>query len=157
MIVALPLPSPAAREHVDPGFIAGVIVLRQTCSVNEIALVLGCGRKRVLTALARLARLGFAVRRDPDAPRYRPLTLAQRAEATALHNNGGGLDFFALCRVMRAVHPLALLHFLRSEVGPRGWWIRPCAHCRRPFATPRPSIRSCPSEHGLARSTTVPA
>jgi hypothetical protein len=142
---------------VDPGFIAGVVALRRACSVNDTALVLGCGRKRVLTALARLAKLGFPVRRAADAPRYRALTVAQREDATALHNNGHGLDFFALCRVLPAVHPLALFQFLRNEVGPRGWWVRPCAQCRRPFATPRPSVRFCSSDHGLVRRAVVSA
>jgi hypothetical protein len=156
MIVALP-PTPPLREKVDPAFIAGVIFLRRSCSVNDAALILGCGRKRVLTALARLARLGVPVRKDLDAPRYRPLTLAQREDVTTLYNNGGGLDFYALCRVMRTVHPLAILYFLRNELHPRGWWVRPCSQCRRPFATPQPSVRFCPSEPSLARRALVSA
>jgi hypothetical protein len=105
----------------------------------------------VLTALARLAKLGVPVYRGPDAPRYRPLTPVHQADITALHNNGGGLDFYALCRVMRDVHPLAIFIFLRNEVGPRGWWMRPCAGCGNPFATPRSSVRFCSSDCGVDR------
>jgi hypothetical protein len=136
---------------VDPAFIAGVIFLRRSCSVNDMATILGCDRKRVLTALARLARLGVPVYRDPSAPRYRPLTLSQQADITMLHNNGRGLDFYALCRVMRNVHPLTIFVFLRNEVNPRGWWVRACAACESPFATPRSSVRLCVSDCGAER------
>jgi hypothetical protein len=148
---------PAAPERrsvalkVDPAFIAGVVFLRPSCSVNDIAMILGCDRKRVLTALARLTRLGASAYRDPNAPRYRPLTAAQQADVTALHNNGHGLDFYALCRVMRDVHPLTIFIFLRNEVGPRGWWVRPCADCGTPFATPRSAVRLCSPDCGVER------
>jgi hypothetical protein len=128
---------------VDPAFIAAVIFLRRSCSVNDMATILGCDRKRVLTVLARLTRLGVPVWRDPDAPRYRPLTQAQQADVTTLYNNGHGLDFYALCRVMRDVHPLSIFVFLRNEVGPRGWWMRACAGCGEPFASPRSAVRFC--------------
>jgi hypothetical protein len=128
---------------VDPAFIAAVNFLRRSCSVNDIATILGCDRKRVLTVLARLTRLGVALVRDPRAPRYRPLTAVQRAELATLHNNGAGLDFYALCRVVRDAHPLAIFLFLRNEVGPRGWWVRSCIGCEQPFATPGPGVRAC--------------
>lgn len=128
---------------VDPAFIAAVIFLRRSCSVNDMATILGCNRKRVLTVLARLAKLGVPVWQDPAAPRYRPLTQAQQADVTTLFNNGRGLDFYALCRVLRDAHPLSLFTFLRNEVGPRGWWMRPCAGCGEPFASPRSSVRFC--------------
>jgi hypothetical protein len=128
---------------VDPAFIAAVIFLRRSCSVNDMATILDCDRKRVLTVLARLTRLGVPVWQDPDAPRYRPLTQAQQSDVTTLYNNGRGLDFYALCRVLRDVHPLSIFVFLRNEVGPRGWWMRPCAACGEPFATPRSSVRFC--------------
>jgi len=128
---------------VDPAFIAAVVFLRRCCSVNDTATILGCDRKRVLTVLARLTSLGVPVWKDPEAPRYRPLTQAQQSDVTALFNNGHGLDFYALCRVMRDVHPLSLFVFLRNEIGPRGWWMRPCASCAEPFASPRSSVRFC--------------
>ncbi len=128
---------------VDPAFIAAVIFLRRSCSVNDMATILGCDRKRVLTVLARLTRLGVPVWQDPDAPRYRLLTQTQQADVTTLYNNGHGLDFYALCRVMRDVHPLSIFVFLRNEVGPRGWWMRPCAGCGEPFASPRSAVRFC--------------
>jgi len=130
---------------VDPAFIAGVVFLRRSCSVNDMATILGCDRKRVLTVLARLTKLGVPVWKDPGAPRYRPLTQAQQSDATTLFNNGQGLDFYALCRVMRDVHPLSLFVFLRNEVGPRSWWMRLCGACREPFASPRSSLRFCGS------------
>jgi hypothetical protein len=133
----------AAATKVDPAFIAAVVFLRRTCSVNDMATILGCDRKRVLTVLARLATLGSPAQRDGDAPRFRPLTLAQQADVTALHNNGRGLDFYALCRVLRDVHPLGIFVFLRNEVHPRGWWMRPCAACGEPFASPRSALRHC--------------
>ena len=136
---------------VDPGFIAAVIFLRRSCSVNDMATILDCDRKRALTALGRLAKLGVPVFRDPKAPRYRPLSQAQQADITTLYNNGRGLDFYALCRVMREAHPLSIFVFLRNEVGPRGWWVRPCAGCAAPFATPRPSVRFCSSGCGVAQ------
>lgn len=142
----------AVREKVDPAFIAAVIFLRRSCSVNDIAAILGCGRKRVLTALARLARLGVPVGRDLHAPRYRALTLSQQADVTTLHNNGQGLDFYALCRVARNVHPLSIYLFLRNAVHPRGWWVRACADCGRPFATPQPSSRLCSLGHEVPRA-----
>jgi hypothetical protein len=137
-----------ARERVDPAFIAAVMFLRRGCSVNDMALILDCGRKRVLTALARLARLGVPVDRDPSAPRYRALTPSQQEEVAALHNNGQGLDFYALCRVVFDAHPLAILLFLRNAVHARGWWVRPCAECGQPFATPQPSHRLCALDRG---------
>jgi len=155
MITTAPAPR-AVREKVDPAFIAAVIFLRPSCSVNDMAAIVGCGRKRVLTTLARLGRLGVPVYKDLSAPRYRALTLAQQEDVTALHNNGQGLDFYALCRVVRTVHPLAMFLFLRSAVHPRGWWVRPCSECGRPFATPQPSTRFCPIGHTLRR-TLVPA
>lgn len=133
----------AVSLKVDPAFIAGVIFLRRSCSVNDIATILGCDRKRVLTVLARLTRLGVPMWRDPDAPRFRPLTQAQQADVTTLYNNGRGLDFYALCRVLRDVHPLSIFVFLRNEVGPRGWWMRPCAGCGEPFPSPRSAVRFC--------------
>jgi hypothetical protein len=136
--------TPATK--VDPAFIAAVVFLRRTCSVNDMATILGCDRKRVLTILARLTSLGGPAMRDPDAPRFRPLTQAQQADITTLHNNGRGLDFYAICRVLRDVHPLGLYVFLRNEVNPRGWWMRPCAACGEPFATPRSAVRLCSSE-----------
>lgn len=132
-----------ACPKVDPAFIAGVVFLRRSCSVNDMATILGCDRKRVLTVLARLTKLGVPVRQDPAAPRYRPLTPAQHADVTALYNNGRGLDFYALCRVLREVHPLALFTFLRNEVHARGWWMRPCAGCGEPFASSRSAVRFC--------------
>lgn len=134
---------------VDPAFIAAVIFLRRTCSVNDIATILDCDRKRVLTALGRLAKLGVPVFKDAQAPRYRALTQAQQADITTLHNNGRGLDFFALCRVVRDAHPLSIFVFLRNAVGPRAWWVRPCAGCATPFATPRPSVRLCSTGCGV--------
>jgi hypothetical protein len=130
---------------VDPAFNAAVLFLRRACSVNDMATILGCDRKRVLTVLTRLTKLGVPVGRDADAPRYRPLTQAQQADVTTLYNNGHGLDFYALCRVMRDVHPLSIFVFVRNDVGPRGWWMRPCAGCGEPFATPRSSVRFCGS------------
>jgi hypothetical protein len=137
---------------VDPAFLAGVAVLRRGCSVNDIAAILGCERKRVLTALARFAALGLRVARDPAAPRYRPLAEAQRAEVTLLHHNGRGLDLHALTRVVRDAHPLALFLFLRHEVHPRGWWVRACARCAGPFATPNPAVRLCAAACGGPRA-----
>ena len=128
---------------VDPAFIAAVVFLRRSCSVNDMATILDCDRKRVLTVLARLTSLGVPVWKDPDAPRYRPLTQAQQSDVTALFNNGHGLDFYALCRVMHDVHPLSLFVFLRNEISPRGWWMRACASCAEPFASPRSSVRFC--------------
>jgi len=128
---------------VDPAFIAAVVFLRRSCSVNDMATILDCDRKRVLTVLARLTKLGVPVWKDPDAPRYRPLTQAQQSDATTLFNNGEGLDFYALCRVMRDVHPLSLFVFLRNEISARGWWMRRCAACDEPFASPRSSHRFC--------------
>lgn len=133
----------ATAPKVDPAFIAAVVFLRRTCSVNDMATILGCDRKRVLTVLARLAALGGPVTREAGAPRFRPLTQAQKAEITALANNGRGLDFYAICRVLRDVHPLSIFVFLRNEVNPRGWWMRPCANCSEPFATPRSAVRFC--------------
>lgn len=130
---------------VDPAFIAAVIFLRRSCSLNDMATILGCDRKRVLTVLARLAKLGVPVWQDPEAPRYRPLTQAQQADITALYNNARGLDFYALCRVLRDVHPLSIFVFLRNEVNARHWWMRPCAGCQELFATPRSSVRFCSS------------
>ncbi|MGH7331166.1 MAG: hypothetical protein ACREKS_00175 [Candidatus Rokuibacteriota bacterium] len=146
-----------APEKVDPAFIAGVIFLRRACSVNDMATILGCGRKRVLTVLARLGKLGVPVGKDPTAPRYRPLTLGQREDVATLYNNGDGLDFYGLCRVMHNVHPLAILVFLRNGLNPRAWWVRRCAACGRPFATPQPAIRFCSCEHGLGRRVLVSA
>lgn len=151
-MIARVLEGRVAPEKVDPAFIAGAIFLRRACSVNDVATILGCGRKRVLTVLGRLAKLGVPVRRDANAPRFRPLTLAQREDVTALYNNGDGLDFYGLCRVMRNVHPLAILVFVRNGVNPRAWWVRRCAACRRPFATPQSAVRFCSSAHGLGRS-----
>ncbi|MBI3635335.1 MAG: hypothetical protein HY216_03815 [Candidatus Rokubacteria bacterium] len=128
---------------VDPAFIAAVIFLRRTCSLNDMASILGCDRKRVLTVLARLTKLGVPVWKDPQAPRYRPLTQAQQIDVTTLHNNGRGLDFYAICRVLRDVHPLSVFVFLRNDVNPRSWWMRPCAGCGEPFATPRSAVRFC--------------
>jgi hypothetical protein len=133
----------AATPKVDPAFIAAVVFLRRTCSINDMATILDCDRKRVLTVLARLGPLGGPVGRDPHAPRYRPLTAAQQADVTTLHNNGRGLDFYAICRVLRDVHPLAIFVFLRNEVNPRAWWMRPCAACGEPFASPRSAVRLC--------------
>mgnify|MGYP000159185886 CR=1 FL=1 len=144
MSLAHPRPRPATPK-VDPAFIAAVIFLRRSCSVNDMATILGCDRKRVLTVLARLTRLGVPMWRDPDAPRYRPLTQAQQADVTALYNNGRGLDFYGLCRVLRDLHPLSIFVFLRNEVGPRGWWMRPCAACGEPFPSPRSAVRFCSS------------
>jgi hypothetical protein len=146
-----------APKKVDPALIAGVIFLRPTCSVNDMATILGCGRKRVLTVLARLAKLGVAVEKDANAPRYRPLTLAQREDVTALHNNGEGLDFYGLCRVLRDVHPLAILVFVRNGLNPRAWWVRRCAACSRPFATPQPAVRLCSCEPSHGRRALVSA
>jgi hypothetical protein len=112
----------------------------------------GCGRKRVLTTPARLARLGVPLARDLGAPRYRAPTLPQQEDVTTLYNNGQGLDFYALCRVVRNVHPLAIFLFLRNAVHPRGWWMHPCSECRRPFATPPPSQRLCSLGHGVRRA-----
>ncbi|MBI1847306.1 MAG: hypothetical protein HY294_09810 [Candidatus Rokubacteria bacterium] len=134
---------------VDPAFIAAVIFLRRACSVNDMAAILGCDRKRVLTVLARLARLGVPAAKSADGPRYRPLGRAQQLDVVTLFNNGRGLDFYALCRVVRDAHPLAIFVFLRNDVGPRGWWMRPCAGCGEPFATPRPSVRFCESGCGV--------
>jgi hypothetical protein len=150
MMVSAP-PRRSVTLKVDPAFIAGVIFLRRSCSVNDMAMILGCDRKRVLTALARLTKLGVPVYRDANAPRYRPLTTAQQVDITTLHNNGRGLDFYALCRVLRDLHPLAIFVFLRNEVGPRGWWVRPCAECGTPFATPRSAVRFCSAECGVER------
>jgi biotin operon repressor len=145
-------PCRPGREKVDPAFIAAVIFLRRSCSVNDLAAILGCGRKRVLTALARLARLGVPVYKDLNAPRYRALTPAQQEDVTTLHNNGHGLDFYALCRVVRNAHPLAIYLFVSHTVHPRAWWVRPCSQCGRPFASPQSSIRLCPSEGSLRRA-----
>jgi hypothetical protein len=142
-------PARPAREKVDPAFIAAVIFLRRSCSVNDMAVILDCGRKRVLTALARLARIGVPLERAAGAPRYRALTLAQQEDVTTLHHNGQGLDFYALCQVVRTAHPLAIFLFLRNAVHARGWWVRPCAACGRPFATPQPSQRLCALDHGV--------
>lgn len=141
----------SVTRKVDPAFIAGVIFLRRSCSVNDMAMILGCDRKRVLTALARLTGLGVPVHKDLNAPRYRALTPSQQEDATTFHNNGRGLDFYALCRVMRDVHPLALFVFLRNQVHSRGWWVRPCAECGTPFATPGPAVRLCSAERPLDR------
>ncbi len=154
--------APASRRRavalkVDPAFIAAVIFLRRSCSVNDMATILDCDRKRVLTALGRLAGLGVPVFRDPKAPRYRRLTGAQQQDATTLYNNGRGLDFYALCRVMRDAHPLSLFVFLRNEVGPRAWWVRPCAGCASPFATPQSSVRFCSTGCGIGRRELVSA
>jgi hypothetical protein len=156
-MIARVLDGRGASEKVDPAFIAGVIFLRPTCSVNDMATILGCGRKRVLTVLARLAKLGVPVSKDTHRPRYRALTLAQREDVTALHNNGDGLDFYGLCRVMRNVHPLAILLFVRNTLHPRAWWVRRCAACSRPFATPQPAVRFCSCEHGAGRRALVSA
>jgi hypothetical protein len=140
---------PSARERrsvtlkVDPAFIAAVNFLRRSCSVNDMAMILDCDRKRVLTMLARLARLGTPLVKDRGAPRYRPLGAAQQSEVTTLHNNGQGLDFYAICRVVRDAHPLAIFVFLRNDVGPRGWWVRTCVSCEVPFPTPAPAVRCC--------------
>lgn len=139
----------AATPKVDPAFIAAVIFLRRSCSVNDMATILDCDRKRVLTALSRLSSLGVPVYREPAAPRFRPLTQAQQSDVTTLHNNGRGLDFYALCRVVRDAHPLAIFVFLRNEVTSRGWWMRACAGCAVPFATPRPSVRFCAPGCGI--------
>ncbi len=139
----------SAAHKVDPAFIAAVIFLRRTCSVNDMAAILGCDRKRVLRVLARLTRLGLPVAKAVDGPRYRPPTQGQRRDVTTLFNNGRGLDFYALCRVLRDVHPLAIFVFLRNEVAPRRWWMRPCAGCGEPFAAPRPSVRFCESGCGV--------
>jgi len=144
-MIAAAAPARAASPKVDPAFIAAVVFLRRTCSVNDAATILGCDRKRVLTVLARLAKLGVPVWQDPAAPRYRPLTQAQQADVTTLHNNGRGLDFYALCRVLHDVHPLAIFVFLRNEVNPRGWWMRACAGCDEVFASPRSAVRFCSS------------
>ena len=141
----------SVTHKVDPAFIAGVIFLRRSCSVNDMAMILGCDRKRVLTALARLTKLGVPVYRDPASPRYRPLALGHQAEITALHNNGAGLDFYAVCRVMNDVHPLSIFIFLRNEVNARSWWMRTCSGCEVPFPSPRSSVRSCSSECGVER------
>jgi hypothetical protein len=155
VIPSVPARRPARR--VDPAFIAAVIFLRRSCSVNDMAAILDCDRKRVLTALARLALLGVPVSREAKAPRYRPLTQAQQIDLTTLENGGRGLDFYALCRVMREAHPLAIFVFLRNEVGPRGWWIRPCAGCGTPFPAPRPSVRLCSTGCGVGRRERVSA
>ncbi|MGH7389296.1 MAG: hypothetical protein ACREM3_07530 [Candidatus Rokuibacteriota bacterium] len=130
---------------VDPAFIAAVIFLRRSCSINDMATILDCDRKRVLTVLARLTKLGVPVWQDPAGPRFRALSPAQQADVTTLSNNGRGLDFYALCRVLRDVHPLSIFVFLRNDVNPRGWWMRPCAGCEEPFASPRSSVRFCTS------------
>lgn len=156
MILSAPVRRAAGRK-VDPGFIAAVIFLRRSCSVNDLATILDCDRKRVLTALARLALLGVPVFRDAKAPRYRPLTQAQQLDLTTLYNGGRGLDFYALCRVAREAHPLAIFVFLRNEVGPRGWWVRPCAGCGAPLATPRTSVRFCSTGCGVGRREPVSA
>lgn len=142
---------PEAALRVDPTLIAAVAFLRRGCSVNDIATILGCDRKRVLTALARLRRAGLPVTRSPAAPPYRPLTRAQQLEVTMLANNGRGLDFYALCRVLCEVHPLAIFVFLRAPVGPRHWWVRPCAACGTPFATPSSAFRLCEDGCGARR------
>jgi hypothetical protein len=146
-----------AAPKVDPAFIAAVVFLRRSCSANDMAAILGCDRKRVLTVLARLTELGGPVSREADAPRYRPLTQAQQAEVTALANNGRGLDFYAICRVLRDVHPLSIFVFLRNDVNPRGWWMRPCAQCGEPFATPRSAVRSCSTRCAPQDRAEVPA
>lgn len=156
-MIARVLEGRTAPEKVDPAFIAGVIFLRKSCSVNDTAAILGCGRKRVLTVLTRLAKLGVPAHRATSRPRYRPLTMAQREDVTALYNNGNGLDFYGLCRVMGNVHPLAILVFVKTTVSPRGWWVRRCAVCSRPFATPQPAVRVCSSEHELGRRALVSA
>jgi hypothetical protein len=141
------IPSASERRSVtlkvDPAFIAAVNFLRRTCSVNDMAMILGCDRKRVLTMLARLARLGTPLVKDRGAPRYRPLGTGQQSEVTTLHNNGQGLDFYAICRVVRDAHPLAIFLFLRNDVGPRAWWVRTCVSCDVPFPTPTPAVRCC--------------
>jgi hypothetical protein len=136
---------------VDPAFIAAVNVLRRTCSVNDMAMILDCDRKRVLTVLARLARLGTPLVKDREAPRYRPVTAAQRTEVTTLYNNGQGLDFYAICRVVRDAHPLSVFLFLRNEVGPRSWWMRTCVSCGEPFPTPTPAVRCCAADCSPSR------
>lgn len=156
-MIAIAVEGRASGAKVDPAFIAGVIFLRRSCSVNDMAMILGCNRKRVLATLARLVGLGVPVYKDLNAPRYRPLTEAQQEEVTTLHNNGRGLDFYALCRVMRTVHPLALFVFLRNAAHPRGWWMRSCTACGRPFATPGPAVRLCSSERGAHRGVRVGA
>jgi hypothetical protein len=155
MTATLDRRAPAVK--VDPAFIAAVVFLRRTCSVNDMATILGCDRKRVLTVLTRLASLGSPAQRDPDAPRFRPPTLAQQAEVTTLHNNGLGLDFYAICRVLRDVHPLGVFVFLRNDVTPREWWMRPCAACREPFASPRSAVRFCSTECAPGARETVNA
>jgi hypothetical protein len=142
---------------VDPAFIAGVVHLRPRCSLSDIATILGCDRKRVLTAVARLSASGLPVVREAGAPRYRVLSAALQAEVTTLHNNGRGLDFYALCRVVRDVHPLAVWIFLRNEVNPRAWWVRACAHCAEPFATPRSAVRLCSASCSPAQHEKVSA
>jgi hypothetical protein len=142
---------------VDPAFIAAVVFLRRACSVNDMAEILGCDRKRVMTVLARLASAGGPASRAPQAPRFRPLTQAQQAEVTALSNNGRGLDFYAICRVLRDVHPLAIFIFLRNEVNPREWWMRSCAGCGEPFATPRSAVRFCTTNCAREERERVPA
>jgi hypothetical protein len=137
--------------RVDPAFIAAVVFLRRSCSVNDVATIVGCDRKRVLTVLGRLRGLGAPPWRDPRAPRYRPVTEAQQAEITALHNNGRGLDFYALCRVLTDCHPLAIFVFLRNAVGPRGWWVRRCMGCEAPFPTPGPGSRFCGADCAARR------
>lgn len=148
-------PRPVPR--VDPAFIAGVLFLRRSCSVNDMATILGCDRKRVLTVLARLKAGGAPAWQDPAAPRYRALTPAQQAEIAALHGNGLGLDFYALCRVVRDAHPLAIFVFLRHQVGPRGWWVRACIGCGEPVATAAPGLRLCRPECGTSRRAEVSA
>jgi hypothetical protein len=133
---------------VDPAFIAQVIFLRRTCSIKEMSAILNCDRKRVLTALARLTGQGVPMNRDPDAPKYRQLIQARRTEVTLLFNNGGGLAFYAICRVMKDAHPLALFLFLKHEVNSRGWWVRLCTRCGEPFPSPRPDLRLCSSRCG---------
>ena len=138
----------AVSLKVDPAFIAQVIFLRRSCSIKEMSAILNCDRKRVLTALARLTGQGVPMNRDPDAPKYRQLTQAQRAEVTLLFNNGGGLDFYAICRVMRDAHPLSLFLFLKHEVNGRAWWVRRCSRCEEPFPSARPDLRLCSSRCG---------
>ena len=150
--MAMSFPDDAAGRaislKVDPTFIAQVIFLRRSCSIKEMSAILNCDRKRVLTALARLTRQGVPMNRDPDAPKYRPLTQAQRAEVTLLFNNGAGLDFYAICRVMKTAHPLAVFLFLKHEVNSRAWWVRSCARCEEPFPSPRSDLRLCSARCG---------
>ena len=152
-----PAPRVAGRARVDPAFIAAVVCLRPACSIDDMAAILGCDRKRVLTVLQRLGALGLPSRRRAGAVRFRPLTATQQAEITMLHHNGRGLDFYAVCRVVQDAHPLAIHLFLRHSVGPRAWWVRPCLRCEAPLATSGAGgTRHCPDTCAPPVAQTAP-